>query len=293
MTTALLAAAAGILVPAGVIVCVAGIRRAEPRQRSDRRGRRSTWRSYVASRRARLLVALSVGILVWALFSWPVAGLLAAATVIGLPVALGAGAKEQRRIDRIEAIEEWTRRLSDVLVAGAGLEQAVTTSVATAPEAIRREVSALSARLAARWPAEQALHAFADDMDDASADLVVSALILAARRRGPGLSRVLVSVADSVAEDVGARRRVEAERAKPRATARAVTLITLAVVAIGSLNTAYVAPYRSALGQIVLAAVAIGFAACLAWIHRLTISAPEPRFLGGTSNDALAARWSR
>ncbi|MDT0164493.1 type II secretion system F family protein [Actinotalea sp. AC32] len=293
MTTTLLAAAAGILVPAGAIVCAVGIRRAEPRQRSARRGQFSTWRSYVASRRARLLVALAVGILVWAAFSWPVAGILAAATVIGLPVLLGAGAKEQRRIDRIEAIEEWTRRLSDVLVAGAGLEQAVTTSVATAPEAIRPEVSALGARLAARWPAEQALHAFAEDMDDASADLVVSALVLAARRRGPGLSRVLVSVADSVAEDVAARRRVEAERAKPRATAKAVTLITLAVVAIGSVNTTYVAPYRSALGQLVLAAVAVGFAACLTWIHRLTISPPEPRFLGGTSDDALAARWSR
>ena len=293
MTTTLLAAAAGILVPVGVVVCVAGIRRTGVRQRSAGSSRLSTWRSYVASRRARLLVALVVGILVWAVFSWPVAGLLAAATVIGLPVLLRAGAKEQRRIDRIEAIEEWTRRLSDVLVAGAGLEQAVTTSGATAPEAIQPEVSALGARLAARWPAEQALHAFADDMDDASADLVVSALVLAARRRGPGLSRVLVSVADSVAEDVAARRRVEAERAKPRATAKAVTLITLAVVAIGSLNTTYVAPYRSALGQIVLAAVAVGFAACLTWIHRLTISPPEPRVLGGISNDVLAARWSR
>ena len=293
MTTTLLAAAAGILVPAGVIICVLGIRRAETRTHAARRGRLSTWRSYVASRRPRLLVALAIGVLVWAVFSWPVAGLLAAATVIGLPGLLGAGAKEQRRIDRIEAIEEWTRRLSDVLVAGAGLEQAVTTSVATAPEAIRPEVSALGARLAARWPAEQALHAFADDMDDASADLVVSALVLAARRRGPGLSRVLVSVADSVAEDVAAQRRVEAERAKPRATAKAVTLITLAVVAIGSLNTTYVAPYRSALGQMVLAAVAVGFAACLTWIHRLTISPTEPRFLHGTSDNALAARWSR
>ena len=95
------------------------------------------------------------------------------------------------------------------------------------------EVSALAARLAARWPTETALRAFADDLDDATGDLVVATLILGARRRGPGLARVLTAVADSVAEEVAMRRKVEAERAKPRTTARAVTLITLGVVAVG------------------------------------------------------------
>ena len=77
---------------------------------------------------------------------------------------------------------------------------------------------------------------------------MAAALILAARRRGPGLPRVLGALADSVAEDVAVRRKVEAERAKPRTTARAVTLITLGVVAVGALNGAYLRPYATLLG---------------------------------------------
>ena len=101
------------------------------------------------------------------------------------------------------------------------------------------------------------MRAFADDLDDATGDLIVATLILGARRRGPGLARVLSAVADSVAEEVAMRRKVEAERAKPRTTARAVTLITLGVVAVGSLNGTYLAPYRTLLGQLVLVVITL------------------------------------
>jgi tight adherence protein B len=90
---------------------------------------------------------------------------------------------------------------------------------------------------------------------------------------------VLTAVADSVAEEVAMRRKVEAERAKPRTTARAVTLITLGVVAVGSLNDTYLAPYRTLLGQLVLAVITLGFVGSLAWMRALTLSKPEPRFL--------------
>ena len=68
---------------------------------------------------------------------------------------------------------------------------------------------------------------FADDLDDATGDLVAANLILGARRRGAGLASVLEGLAESVAADVRARREIEADRAKPRATARWVTLITV------------------------------------------------------------------
>ena len=120
---------------------------------------------------------------------------------------------------------------SDVLVVGVGLEQAIAATVRTCPSQCSRR----SPRCRHGWPhvgpTESALRAFADDLDDATGDLIVATLILGARRRGPGLARVLAAVADSVAEEVAMRRKVEAERAKPRTTARAVTLITLGVVA--------------------------------------------------------------
>ena len=293
--TALLAAAAGVLVAVGLLLAVVGVRRTDspPRVRTARAG--GPRRRPANSRRTRTLVASGIGLAVWAVSGWPVAGAIVTVTIIGLPVLLGTGSAAARSIARIEAVEEWTRRVADVLVAGVGLEQALAASVATCPEPIRPEVGALCARLSARWTPEQALRAFADDVDDGAADLVAAALVLGSRRRGPGLARVLTSVADSVAEDVVVRRKVEAERAKPRATARAVTLITLAVVAVSALNGTYLAPYASGLGQLVLAVIAAGFVACLAWMRALTLSAPEPRFLAGRTAraDSLVARWSR
>ncbi|MFZ0322654.1 MAG: type II secretion system F family protein, partial [Actinomycetes bacterium] len=207
------------------------------------------------------------------------AGLIVALTVLGLPVLLSTSREAARAIDRIEAVEEWARRLGDILVVGVGLEQAITATVRTCPAPVQIEVSALSARLAARWPTESALRAFADDLDDATGDLIAATLILGARRRGPGLARVLAAVADSVAEEVAMRRKVEAERAKPRTTARAVTLITLGVVALGALNGTYLAPYGTTLGQLVLAVITLGFVGALAWMRALTLTKPEPRFL--------------
>ena len=281
--TALLAGVAGALLTAGGLAILVGARRTTASPLRRRRRRRPARPTPVALRtgwaRWRWPVALGAGALVWLVSRWPVAGAIVSATLIGLPVLLGTTQVAAREIDRVEAIEEWTRRLADILLAGVGLEQGITTSLRTCPPPIAPEVTALVARLSARWPTEQALRAFADDLNDAEADLVVAALVLASRRRGPGLARVLTAVADSVADDVAVRRKVEAERAKPRTTARAVTLITLGVVGAGALNGTYLAPYGDPIGQLVLAIIATGFIGCLAWMRALTLTPPEPRFL--------------
>ncbi len=279
------AAVSGALVAVGLVLAVAGLTpstappgpsglaRLRARARGARRPGASWWARY------RVLVAVAAGMAAWAVTGWPVVGAIAAVSVVGLPVVLGTVKVEQARIARVQAVEEWTRRLADVLVVGVGLEQAIAATVRTCPGAIAGEVGALHARVSARWPTETALRAFADDLGDASGDLVVAALVLASRRRGPGLARVLSAVADAVAEDVAMRRKVEAERAKPRTTARALTLLTLGVVIVGSFNTTYLAPYATPLGQLALAAIAAGFIGALAWMRALTLTPPEPRFL--------------
>ena len=275
----LLGALAGLLVAAGVLTVLAAL---TPTARKPR-PLRSWWSRRVRARttwqRWRWSVAGVVGLLAWLLTGWPVAGVVVVATIVGLPVLLATSQVAARDIARVEAVEDWTRRLADILVVGVGLEQAISTSQRTVPDPIRGEVSALTARLGARWPPEVALRAFADDLRDPTGDLVVAALILGHRRRGPGLARALTAVADSVAEEVAMRRRVEADRAKPRATARAVTLITLAVVAVGALNRTYLAPYGTPLGQLVLAGIAVAFIAALTWMRTLTLGRPQPRLL--------------
>lgn len=273
-----LAAAAGAVTALGLFMIVLGFLPAsEPRPGRGRRpkvvlpaGGWATWR---------WVVAAVAGAVVWAVTGWPVAGAIAAVAVLGLPVLLGTGRVAAARIDRVEAIEEWARRLGDVLLTGVGLEQAITTTARTVPAPIATEVRALDARLDARWSTEDALRAYADDLDCQAGDLLVAALLLGVRRRGPGLAKVLGSVADTLAEEVAVARRIEAERAKPRTTARAVTFITLGVAAAGLANPAYLAPYGDGLGQVVLAAIAAVFVGCLAWMRRLTLPAPEPRFI--------------
>jgi Flp pilus assembly protein TadB len=269
------AAVAALVAACGIALMIAAACGWQPRTRvvAARRSDRS-WASL------RWPAALGIALVVGASTGWPALGLGAAAAVIGLPAMAGAGARAEVQIDRVEAVEEWTRRLADVLAIGVGLEQAIQTAARTAPAPIAPEVATLSARIAARTPTESALRRFADDLDDPTADLVVAALILASRRRGPGVAAALTAIADSVGEEVAARRRIEADRAKPRTTARAVTAITLVIITAGLLNRGYTGPYGTFLGQVVLATTLGFFAAALWWMHSMT-RAPRPaRILG-------------
>ncbi len=269
-----LGAASTLIVSAGVIIIVAAARGWEPSGR-----RLIVTRPRLSWNEVRWPGAAAVGFAVGLLTGLPALGLGALAAVVGLPSLTGADARAEARIDRIEAVEEWIRRLSDVLAIGVGLEQAIQSAARTAPAAIANDVAILSARIAARMPTETALRRFADDLDDPTADLAVAALILASRRRGPGVATALKSIADSVGEEVSARRRIEADRAKPRTTARAVTVITVVIVAAGLLNRGYTSPYATAVGQVVLAATLGCFGAALWWMHSMTQGQRPARIL--------------
>jgi Flp pilus assembly protein TadB len=229
-------------------------------------------------RRVVLLLALVGGALGWAATGLAVLMLAVPAAAIGLPRLLGTPSSAAH-IDRLEGLEEWTRNLAGVLAVGVGLEQAITASLRSTPATIRPQVATLVARLAARWDTAAALRAFADDLDDATGDLVAASLILSAHRRGAGLVAVLDGLAASVADDVRTRRAIEADRAKPRSTARAVTGITLAVLVLLAMNKTYVEPYTSGLGQGLLALLLSAYVAALIWMRHMTLGRPTPRLL--------------
>lgn len=275
----LVAGMAALLFVAGVLVVVAGFRGWASPAHSE--GAPSTNRR--RSTAMRVAAAAVAGLVIAAVTGWPALGAGTVGAVLGLPAILGADSRAAAQIDRVEAVEEWARRVADVLAIGVGLEQALTSAARTAPAAISGEAATLSARIAARMPTEEALRRFADELADPSADLVVAALILASRRRGPGVAAALTAIADSVGQEVAARRRVEADRAKPRATARAVTLITVLIVGAGLFNRGYTAPYTTAVGQAVLAATLGFFAAALWWMHGMTITKPSARILASSS----------
>lgn len=232
------------------------------------------------SRRTQLLflAGLAGGVVVWSLTGWVLALVGVPLAVVGLPTLLSTS-EARSQIMRLEAMAEWTRSLSGVLTVGLGLEHALAATLRSAPEAIAPELNRLVARLQSRWRTEDALRAFADELDDATGDLIAANLILGARRRGAGLAAVLTSLAESVEADVRARRQVEADRAKPRATARWVTLISVAVLGVLTFSGDYVTPYATPLGQVILAVLLAAYVALLIRLRAMATGKPPPRFL--------------
>jgi Flp pilus assembly protein TadB len=268
-------ALAGALVVGGLIALVVGLR---PSPIVERPSRPRKVRTVTRQTRMLLLGGLAAGIVAFLVTGWVLALVIVPVAFVGLPILLSSSSAAQR-IERLEAMEEWTRSLSGVLTVGVGLEQALVATLRSTPAAIAPEVTRLVARLRARWVTEDALRAFADDLDDATGDLVAANLILGSRRRGAGLASVLEGLAESVAADVRARRQVEADRAKPRATARWVTLISVGVLVILAVSGTYVEPYQSALGQVILVALLAMYVATLVWMKRMAIGRAMPRFL--------------
>jgi Flp pilus assembly protein TadB len=274
--TVFIPALAGGLVALGLLGLVIGLRPAAvpPRQSTRARRRRGPTRR----NRLLLLAGGALGLVGWLITGWILALVIAPIAVIGLPILLSAP-PAATQIARLEAMEEWTRSLSGVLTVGIGLEQALVATLRSTPAPIADEVQRLVTRLRARWDTEKALRAFADELDDATGDLIAANLILGARRRGAGLASVLEGLAESVGADVRARRQVEADRAKPRATARWVTVISASVLVVLALSGTYVEPYRTPVGQVLLVLLLSAYVATLIWMRRMAAGKPLPRFL--------------
>lgn len=274
--TGWLAALAGAALVAGPLLAIVGVRRAPVRP--PRPARRLPRIPAIPT-----TVAAGVLVLTWWLTGWPIAALGAAAGAVTLPRMLSAR-DSGRRIARLEALQTWTRHLADVLGGSAGIEEALQSSADNPPPAIAAEVRALARRLAYRTPTEQALRAFADDLNDPTGDVIAAALILACRARGKGLREVLQGLARTVAKDVAARREIDAERATHRTTARWVIGALLGYTAFALVNQAYVAPFGTVGGQLILGIVIALYAGAFMWLHRLTRAPKGHRFLNPTGD---------
>jgi Flp pilus assembly protein TadB len=233
-----------------------------------------------ADARRRAPVGLLVGLLTLVVTHWPVGGLAAFGLALGWPVLLGGAGSEKVATQRLEALAIWTESLRDTTAGSVGLEQAIIATSRTAPTPIAPELIALADRLRVRMPLTVALHRLADDLNDASADLVVAALLLNSRLRGPGLRQVLTSLSESARAELEMRGRITAGRAATRRSVQIVVGFTLAfVLGLVLLNRAYVEPYRTPLGQLVLAIVVGFFAAGFVWLRRLSSYDMPERFL--------------
>ncbi|WP_352243895.1 type II secretion system F family protein [Lentzea sp. NBRC 105346] len=264
----------------GVVLIVAGLRGRAVRPAAP--SRVNVWLAARHDRKqiGRLVVAVLVGLVVGTVTGWVVGAVLSMVAVTGLPRILGANVDHKRHLERIEAIAGWTEMLRDTLVAAAGLEQAILATASACPEAIREEITELAVRLERGERLAPSLRHLADQLHDPTADLVISALVLAAEHQARQLADLLGELANEAREQASMRMRVEAGRARTRTSVRVIVITTLSfAIGLVLLNRGYLAPYDSAFGQFMLLLVGVLFAAAFAWLARIARICESERFL--------------
>lgn len=225
--------------------------------------------------------AIIAGAAVLAVTGWVVAGVGAALLVLGWR-SLGGASAERRAMARLEALATWTESLRDTIAGAVGLEQAIPASVRVAAPSLKEPLSRLVDRLHTRVPMADALRRFADDLDDPSADLIIAALIINARLRGPGLRDLLGALSASVREELDMRRKVNAERRSTRRSAQIVVGVSVGLaLGLALFNKSYLKGYNGLVGQAVLVLIVGLYAAGFLWMRKLASFDPPERLLGG------------
>lgn len=242
---------------------------------------------------ARLLGGIAVAAVVLVVTRWPVAAAGMGALVVFWPLLFGGTSAEQRQIAALEALVTWTETLRDTIAAHASLEQAIPASAVNAPALIRPALVRLVGRLRARVPMDKALLALAAELDDPSADLVIAALMLSANRHGDRLGEVLTGLTTAAREELEMRRKISAGRAELRRGVQIVVVITIAIgLFLVVFSGAYIEPYATPAGQVVLALVVGIFAASFLWMRKLSAQRPVAPFLArpGQALDPVETR---
>ncbi len=270
----------GAMVGLGVFLLVLFFVGSEPGTRESTPDGFSLRKVDLRSTTVQVCLAVAAFFVVLAVTQWIVLAVAMALLVGFWKRIFGGVAEERRAIERLEGLAGWTEALRDTIAGAVGLEQAIPATAVNAAPVIRPSLNLLVDRLRVREPLPDALMKFADDLDDPSADLIIAALILNARLRGPGLREVLGALSESAREELDLRRRVEGARRSTRRSVQIVVGVTLFVSGgLVLLNQTYLEPYGTTFGQIILLIVVLLYAAGVFWLRRLAgVDVPE-RFL--------------
>ena len=286
--TPLLAIVIGGLTGGALFLAVVALYGLPARRQGGGQGRLDRFRREFFSLRGG--VAVVTGILVLLATRWVAAGI-----GIGLLAyswrSLSGANSERAAITRLECLATWTESLRDTIAGAVGLEQAIPSSTRIAAPAIREPLLRLVDRLHTRVPMADALRLFAVDLGDPSADLIIAALIINSRLRGPGLRDLLGALSRSVREELDMRRKVSAERRSTRRSVQIVIGVSVGMALVLALiDRAFLAPYSSPAGQVVLAGIAGLYGVGIAWLRRLARFESPQRMLGaGESSPGTTA----
>lgn len=277
----MLAVLVGALTGGGLFLLIVAVRGLEVRPKNQGPGRLERQLRQVFSIRGG--IAVVVGILVLVATRWVVAGIGVALLAYSWR-SLGGAASERRTMTRLESLATWAESLRDTIAGAVGLEQAIPSSTRVADASIREPLAKLVDRLHTRMPMHVALRRFADDLDDPSADMIIAALIINSRLRGPGLRALLGALADSVREELDMRRKVNAGRRSTRRSVQIVIAVSVGVaIGLAVIDHAFLAPYDGFYGQLMLVVIGAIYAAGILWLRRLATFEMPQRLLGTTA----------
>ena len=247
-------------------------------------GASASLREHLKGLSGRLIISLGTGVVLLIVTRWIVLAGAGIALVLVWPLLFGGAKEEKHAAAKIEALATWAESLRDTIAGAVGLEQAIPATAYAAAPVIREDLALLSDRMRVRVPLPLALRQFADGLNDPTADLIVSALIMNARLRGPGLRQLLSALADTARSELDMRQRVSASRAGTRRSAQIVVIFSIAIMlGLAIFNRSFVAPYSSVQGQLVLVVVVALFAMGMLWMRRLAGVRLPRRFLIATA----------
>lgn len=257
------------------------------------RGGRRRGRTLSSKEKQSLLAGLAVGVAVVLATRNLVFAVVAGAAVVLWPLVAGGGKAERAALTKLEALAQWTESLRDLAQKGAGLESVIPKTVDTASDVLVPPLRLMSRRLSVKVPLPEALSLFADEVDDASADMVVAALALAARQRKGKLSDVLSALARSLRDELEQRTKVMRERNVVRREAAQVAVMTAALVVAASLFSPQSLPEgaNTTTAQLLPLGLAVAYLFVFSRVRKLAEPEPTPRFLSSASELLEAASY--
>ncbi|PIE20916.1 MAG: hypothetical protein CSA64_04350 [Arachnia propionica] len=239
------------------------------------------WQRWPIRQRVIAVGSVVTGVVASAVTGWLLLLPAIPLAVLGIPALLSQ--PPQRDIDLLAALDRWIRLLGPAIGTGKSIRDAIISTRSQAPGLLREPVARLVIRVDHGWSTHDVLLAMAEELDSADSDAVLAGLAIAATKGGIGARRLLTELGRTTQDRLHGLREIAAERAKPRAVVRQITLITLTVLGGAILlGGNFFEPYHSPLGQVIAASLALAYIGSLALLRHRTVPEPGIRFLNGS-----------
>ena len=210
----------------------------------------------------------------WIVVAMAVAALVAAVPGVGRPQI-----NTRNEQELVDAIATWTEQLRDTLAGSHGLEQAIVATSVHAPFALRQNVKKLASFIG-YGSLEDGLRRFGDDINNSTADFVVAALITASQHQARDVGQLLTHIAQCARDESKMRSRVWVGRARTRSAVKIIAAVIGSFIAgLFIFNRAYLQPYSSIEGQVVLSCILCVFAISLSLMQSMAKIIEPERFV--------------